>query len=103
VELLVRVWRWGVGMDGGGAWGGGWGGGGGESPQMAWKRTGRRKAVLHSVVYPSPLFTIAHSQLYPILSRLRMCSRGKAVPSCLCVCVCVCPQKNIEKCFKQGH
>ena len=32
-----------------------------------------------------------------------MRSRGKAMPLCLCVCLCVRPQKNIEKCFKQGR
>ena len=49
----------------------------------------------------STCHVVNHLQL--LLPRARMCSRGKAMPSCLCVCVCVCPQKNIEKCFKQGR
>ena len=37
--------------------------------------------------------------IFEYLPHARMRSRGKAMLSCLCVC----PQKNIEKCFKQGR
>ena len=53
----------------------------------------------------SPRLADVYCSATPCLPCARMRSRGKAMPLCLCVCVCVCvcPQKNIEKCFKQGH
>jgi len=42
---------------------------------------------------------------FALLTRVHMCSRGKAMPSCLCVCVCVCVCvcKKYWKCFNQGR